>query len=276
MRELPNTPLLVLAAAGMGLTGYLSLVAWFGAELPYCGLGSACDVVQSSQWARLLGLPTAFWGFLSYATLGLIAYGVQSADAHWRYSCLVAAGALGVSLYLTAISFFVIDATCGYCLVSLGLTAITLWVVWAQRPGLARRWPSLVQSGGIAVVAVVLLHIYYSQVLEPGVGPEDPYLKALAIHLGGSDVKFYGAFWCPHCKDQKVVFGRSAFRLPYVECTPRGRTAPPARVCSERGVRVYPTWVIAGERYLRVLEPDELARLTGFEWTDDAAPTPDG
>jgi hypothetical protein len=35
--------------------------------------------------------------------------------------------------------------------------------------------------------------------------------------------KFYGAFWCSHCYDQKVQFGAQAAELlPYVECFPDG------------------------------------------------------
>lgn len=33
----------------------------------------------------------------------------------------------------------------------------------------------------------------------------------------------YGAFWCPHCEDQREAFGREAMAdFPYVECFPDG------------------------------------------------------
>jgi hypothetical protein len=33
----------------------------------------------------------------------------------------------------------------------------------------------------------------------------------------------YGAFWCSHCYDQKMDFGREAMaEFPYVECFPQG------------------------------------------------------
>ena len=68
-RQLPNWPLLALALAGMALTGYLTASTWLGEELAYCAEGSGCEIVQSSRWATLLGLPTAFWGLLAYAAL---------------------------------------------------------------------------------------------------------------------------------------------------------------------------------------------------------------
>ena len=128
-RKLPNWPLLALAAAGMGLTGYLSLAAWFGSHPLYCGEGSACDIVQSSHWSTLVGLPIAFWGFLTYATLAHIAYRVKKVEAHWRFAWVVSLLGLGVSLYLTAISLFVVEASCAYCMGSLALMAATFAVV---------------------------------------------------------------------------------------------------------------------------------------------------
>ncbi|MBI5134199.1 MAG: hypothetical protein HZA81_02320 [Candidatus Taylorbacteria bacterium] len=59
-----------------------------------------------------------------------------------------------------------------------------------------------------------------------------------------SGAKFYGAFWCPHCQEQKALFGRSARKLPYVECsTPNGQAQLPA--CTEKKVESYPTWHFA-------------------------------
>lgn len=52
---------------------------------------------------------------------------------------------------------------------------------------------------------------------------------------------FYGAFWCPHCNNQKRMFGDAADLLPYVECsTPDQKSQLP--VCKDAGVTVYPTW----------------------------------
>lgn len=55
---------------------------------------------------------------------------------------------------------------------------------------------------------------------------------------------FYGAFWCPHCKNQKAMFGRSAKYLPYNECsTPDGQEQ--LQACTDAGVKQYPTWTFA-------------------------------
>ena len=65
---------------------------------------------------------------------------------------------------------------------------------------------------------------------------------AFATCIKDSGAKFYGAFWCPHCQNQKALFGSSAKLLPYIECsTPDGRGQLP--ICNEAGVEGYPTWV---------------------------------
>ena len=57
---------------------------------------------------------------------------------------------------------------------------------------------------------------------------------------------FYGAFWCPHCQDQKKIFGKSASKLNYVECsTPDGKGQ--TKICSEQDIQSYPTWKFNGE-----------------------------
>src|SRR6185503_21023458 len=81
-RATPNWPLLALSIAGMALTGYMAWTALGGELVKGCKVGSACDIVLSSRWGTLLGLPTSLWGFLTYAALASIAF-VKRADRHW-------------------------------------------------------------------------------------------------------------------------------------------------------------------------------------------------
>ena len=74
-------------------------------------------------------------------------------------------------------------------------------------------------------------------------------MRALAIHLRDSGARFYGTYWCPACQKQKALFEASAERLPYVECTPNGRSAPPNLACVANDVKEYPTWIIGGRRH---------------------------
>src|SRR5579872_2714934 len=59
--------------------------------------------------------------------------------------------------------------------------------------------------------------------------------------LGARQVKMYGLYWCPHCADQKAMFGKAFQYVPYVECAIKGsRELAPA--CSAAGVKLFPSW----------------------------------
>lgn len=255
----------------MLLSGYLSVVEWAGARPVACGAGSSCDVVQSSRYAVLLGFPVAAWGLGAYLALATVALTVRRAATHWFLSLLVSGTGLAVSLYLTAVSFWVIEAACVWCLASLAVMAACFGVALVQRPD-ALPAPSARRAfAGVALAAVLLpggLHLYYQH--GAGAAPEtgDPRLRALADHLSETGARFYGAAWCPHCNDQKEIFGAAAERLPYVECAPDGPRGPQASACRAAGVNSYPTWIIGGERYEGLLPPRVLARLSGFPWSE--------
>lgn len=75
-----------------------------------------------------------------------------------------------------------------------------------------------------------------------GVSSVSGQYDVFAKCLKESGAIFYGAFWCPHCQDQKKEFGDSSKFLPYVECSTldsRGQTL----VCKEKGITSYPTWI---------------------------------
>ena len=88
---------------------------------------------------------------------------------------------------------------------------------------------------------------------------------ALAEHLERSGARFYGAYWCPKCNEQKRAFGGAARRLPYVECSPNGRNGGIAFDCASAGIYSYPTWVIGGRQYTGVLSPERLAAMSGYD-----------
>lgn len=198
MREQPNWPLMALAGAGMLLTFYLTLTSWLGEAPILCDEGSSCDIVQQSRWGTFLGLPIAFLGFLTYAALFFIGFKVRKKVVHWKSAWTISLIGLGYSVYLNAISLFVIEAACVYCLASLSIMAATFIYMTFQRPeGLPgfnfKTWA----AEGMVVLLLVVggMHLHYSGVFYSGAGPEDPYLKGLAEHLALEKAVIYGAFW---------------------------------------------------------------------------------
>src|SRR5262249_35158147 len=129
-------------------------------------------------------------------------------------------------LYLTTISLTVLQAACPYCLTSLGLMTTIFALTTYQRPTALTnfRWNSwLTKTVPVAAGLILVLHLYYSGFLGEPPTPEDPRAKAVAVHLAHTGAKMYGAYWCPHCMEQKSYFGTSASRLPYIECSPGGQ-----------------------------------------------------
>jgi hypothetical protein len=111
----------------------------------------------------------------------------------------------------------------------------------------------------ILVVSAALAIFIYVQGLPP---PPHKY-DALAKCIAESSTTFYGAFWCPHCAEQKTKFGTGAQYLPYVECSlPSG--SGQTQVCIDHDVVQYPTWVFSdGSRLVGVQTPQTLAKKTG-------------
>ena len=90
------------------------------------------------------------------------------------------------------------------------------------------------------------------------------YEAQLAQHLSESGAAMYGAYWCPHCADQKELFEGAVDQVPYVECAADGENAQP-QLCQEKGIQGYPTWEINGELYPGTRPLEELAELSGFQ-----------
>ena len=92
--------------------------------------------------------------------------------------------------------------------------------------------------------------------------PSSAQQMSLVEYLRLKGAVFYGAWWCPHCTEQKKLFGsEAALRLPYVECDKddQGR-----KRCELAKVRAFPTWDLGGQRREGVLSLEELEVWSGF------------
>ena len=88
---------------------------------------------------------------------------------------------------------------------------------------------------------------------------------ALAEFLATNDVKFYGAYWCSHCQQQKSLFGATAAaKLPYVECAADGDNSQ-RELCRTKGIKMFPTWVINGKFYPGTKDLKDIAAITNYK-----------
>ncbi|WP_083537932.1 vitamin K epoxide reductase family protein [Pseudoxanthomonas mexicana] len=264
----PDRVMLALAVLGLLITGYLAWTAGSDSPSAFCTGDGGCDAIQRSGWSTLLGLPMALWGFGLYAVVVLVSLAPKASPLlRWQRQWRLVLLGLAISVYLTAVGAFVLDAFCVGCLASLAVLAAMF--VWLQlrRPASAPaqpwgRWWA-VQAVPVLLV-VALLHVQQSGLLHQR--PESRRAAALAQHLSDYGAKFYGASWCTECSRQKREFGHAADRLPYVECAPGGRSSPMTSTCASAGVTVFPTWVIDGIEHQGVMAPQQLAVLTRFDW----------
>ncbi len=250
-----------LALAGVLLASYLYYAHQSG-ELAGCVAGGACDSVQQSRWSVWLGISIPLWGVGLYGVLGVLWWLPPTAQRRLAILTITGAG-VAISGYLTAMVRRDLGVSCPYCLASFALLVVLAGqALWAVAPRERGWWGAL--AGIVALIAVGIVHWGYARVAPVGAVTDQSYLDGLAKHLRDSDVKFYGASWCPHCKEQKALFGAAAAALPYIECSPHGPGTPQATTCMTAGITSYPSWVIRGQRYARLMLPDRLAALTGY------------
>ncbi|HEY3972894.1 MAG TPA: hypothetical protein VGM18_07805 [Candidatus Sulfotelmatobacter sp.] len=64
---------------------------------------------------------------------------------------------------------------------------------------------------------------------------------AFAQCLAAKHAKMYGLYYCPHCLDQKAMFGDAFHYVPYVECAVKGTSEETAE-CKAAGLKLFPSW----------------------------------
>ena len=90
----------------------------------------------------------------------------------------------------------------------------------------------------LLLVIIVVAAAYFLAFKPEAPGKYNDFAQCLTE----KNATMYGAWWCPHCKDQKDAFGASWQYINYIECsTPDGNAQLP--VCTNAGINGYPTWV---------------------------------
>ncbi|MEC4802945.1 MAG: vitamin K epoxide reductase family protein [Jaaginema sp. PMC 1079.18] len=297
-----------IAIIGAILTTYLTITKLTGADVGCVAASAAaapgCNDVLNSAYASIFGLPLPLFGLGAYLFMAVCALVPLAIDRDrqkrtrspieqwtWLFLLIGSTSMVVFSGYLMYLLAFELKAVCLYCIgsaiFSLALFLLTL---------LGHDWEDIGQVffTGIIVALVTIvgtLAVYANvnnplaegdrQVIpvadtrpEPGLGWEitttsGPSEIALAEHLSEVGAAEYGAYWCPHCYEQKQLFGKQAFaKLDYIECDPEGKNAQP-QACVDAEVRSYPTWKIDGEVYTGTQPLEKLAEVSNYTGPTD-------
>lgn len=291
---------LIGTIAGLGAltTAYLTVVKL--SQNPAACPTKACDLVLSSPYAEIFGQPLALFGLLAYLSMLIFALAPLAVDGAKNKELraklenitwlLLLAGAIAMtvfSAYLMYLLAFELRAFCVYCFAS-ALFSLSLLVLTI----IGRTWEDIGQILFTAIVVGMITLIgtlgAYAGVNSgaatapsgqvavrpitqpsPGIGWEittisGPAEIALAKHLTEIGAKEYVAWWCPHCHEQKSLFGKEAYQqINHIECAPDG-TNPRPDLCKTANIESFPTWEIKGKLYPGVKTLNELADLSGY------------
>jgi uncharacterized membrane protein/thiol-disulfide isomerase/thioredoxin len=123
----------LLAVLGLGVAAYLAYVEVNQVEA-VCGPVGECNIVQTSAYAVMLGIPVAVWGVLHYVASGVLWTGQRFLSGRWANLSVL--GLLGLtlfgtlfSIYLTCLELVVIHAICVWCLSSAVITTLLMLMV---------------------------------------------------------------------------------------------------------------------------------------------------
>lgn len=234
--RLSRTFALVFTVLGVFVTLFLTWSHYTGALDQICRAGSGCGKVLTSAYSHFLGFPTASYGFLYYFTflllLLLLPY-VKDEGRQFFFTLGLALHtvALAFSLFLTAYSILVIQATCRYCLISTGLVVllfgITLyWKVRDVNLNILEKQSGELWKGTTVVLVLFLLFLgglFYRAETTPDTSHQIDEIKALQVTtttLGDPKapirvIEFYDLA-CPYCrKFVKNTFPK--IRKKYIE-----------------------------------------------------------
>jgi uncharacterized membrane protein/glutaredoxin len=284
-----------IAALGAINTGYITYNKFFGG-VTACPT-SGCEQVLSSAYAEVFGLPLALFGLLAYLAMGAFALAPLAINPErdrqtrtslenitWLLLFVGATAMLVFSGYLMYIMFsqfvaqFGAKGICYFCLAS-ALFALSLFVLTLMGRDWEDRGQLFFTGAIVALVTVIGTLGIYSNIggsavagsNTPGQAPPAVATTsgqaevALAKHLKSVGAKMFGAYWCPHCHDQKDLFGQEAAKdFPYVECAADGQNSQ-AALCTEKGVTGYPTWTIGDQKLEGTQSLQKLAEASGFK-----------
>jgi uncharacterized membrane protein len=122
--------LLTLTVVGVGVATYLTYIHYAGIK-PLCGKnGGGCEIVQTSEYSKLAGVPVALIGLIGYVSILASLLAPENESTRFATVALTVVG-FGFSMYLTGREAFSIHHWCEWCLSSAGIVTVIMGLsIW--------------------------------------------------------------------------------------------------------------------------------------------------
>tara|TARA_B100000900_G_scaffold267277_1_gene228195 strand:- start:529 stop:1461 length:933 start_codon:yes stop_codon:yes gene_type:complete len=288
----PKIFIALLSTIGIVDTGSITLKNWGLFSSLSCPGQNGCDVVLNSPWGTLFSnnqfnLPLSFAGLITYSSILLITIVLtlkifspkeKLNKGLWWSLYIISCGSSVFSFLLINIMFFKIQAFCIFCILS-ALLSFSIFILTIIGAKFENRETMFYR--GITITFIVLLGgLIWSNQVDPSKAGEiiDPIKNSSPIvtttsskqkidfakFLNDNKIIMYSAYWCPHCHDQKQLFGKKATEeLIIIECAKDGANNQ-YELCQQKDIEGFPSWEINNKIYSGTRDLQELANITGY------------
>ena len=290
----PKIVIAILSTIGIVDTGSITLKNWgLFTSLSCPGIQNGCETVLNSPWGTLFSnnqfnIPLSLAGFITYLSILVITL-ILSINLFspkdnlskflWWLLFLISCASSTFSFLLMYIMIFKIQVYCLFCIVS-AILSFSIFIISMIGARFESREPMLFR-GFIIATSVLLGGLIWSTNVDPSnaidvkspienVSPiittsSSPQKVEFAKFLSENNIIMYSAYWCPHCHDQKQLFGKEAVKeLKVVECAKDGKDNE-YELCQTKGISGFPSWEINGEIISGTRDLNELATKTNYQ-----------
>ena len=286
----------ILATIGVIDTASITFNKWGWIGTLSCpGETFECDKVLNSAWGTIFendifSIPLSFIGLLSYLIILIMViiplfnifkenngYLIKN---NWQIIFTLSCGMSVFSLVLIWLMIFKINAFCLFCILSAFLSILLL--ILSVVGGTWEDYRELLLKGFLLSFSILIISLIWSNAVDPkrsvqsfannqeeGIPPRvksssDLEKIALAKHLRKKGAIMFSAYWCPHCHDQKEMFGKEAVQeLKIIECAKNGKNNR-SDLCELKAIEGYPSWEINGEIISGVQSLKDLSELSNY------------
>ena len=294
----PKIIIAILSTIGIVDTGSITLKNWGLFNSLSCpGISNGCEKVLSSPWGTLfqnnqINIPLSLAGFLTYLsillitlllTLKILPNNQKFKRLLWWLMFSISFGASIFSILLINIMFVKIEAFCIFCILSaiLSFSIFILTIIGAR----FESRETMFYRGLVISFIVLLGGLIWSNQVDPAnaninIDKSEKTAPVIQNKSSIENIKFarflneqgiimYSAYWCPHCHDQKELFGKeAAAELTIIECAKDGKNNQ-FETCQEKGIEGYPSWEINNQIYSGTRELIEIAEITNYPFKSE-------